>query len=101
MAHQEDIQQSFNKNSKRINRLINKHSLSAKEVAEALNIIPSFIEDSLFWTFSTSPEAGTTAPIQYDAFLVVLRAGEKFLIGPIYHGQRDVTQIKDLVKDRS
>lgn len=75
--------------------------MSAKEVAEALNIIPSFIEDSLFWTFSTSPATGTTAPIQYDAFLVVLRAGEKFLIGPIHDGQRDVSQIKDLVRDRS
>ena len=75
--------------------------MSAKEVAEALNIIPSFIEDSLFWSFSTSPPTGTSAAIQYDAFLVVLRAGEKFLAGPINHGQCYVTQLKDLVKDRS
>jgi hypothetical protein len=75
--------------------------VTAKEVAEALNIIPSFIENSLFWAFPSSPAAGTSAPIQYDAFLVVLRGGQQFLAGPINDGQQDIVQIKDLVKDRS
>ncbi len=95
------IERSFKQNSRRIRRLIDNRDVTAKEVTTALNIIPPFIENSIFWTFSTSPAAGTSAPIQYDAFLVVLRGGEKFLAGPINDGQPGITQIKDLVKDRS
>jgi hypothetical protein len=87
--------------SSRIRYFIESDDLGAREVTAALNIIPPFIENSIFWTFSTSPATGTSAPIQYDAFLVVLRGGEKFLAGPINDGQPGVTQIKDLVKDRS
>ena len=95
------IERSFKQNSRRIRRLIDNRDVTAKEVTTALNIIPPFIENSIFWTFSTSPATGTSAPIQYDAFLVVLRGGEKFLAGPINDGQPGITQIKDLVKDRS
>ena len=95
------IERSFHMQSSRIKRLIFTENLNAKEVAAALNIVPPFIENSLFWSFSTSPATGTSAPIQYDAFLVVLRAGEKFLAGSINDGQYHIAQIKDLVKDRS
>ena len=81
--------------------MIDSLDVNARVVTSALNIIPPFIENSLFWTYSTSPAAGTSAPIQYDAFLVVLRGGEKFLAGPINDGQPGITQIKDLVKERT
>ena len=97
----DEIEHSFHSNSRKINRLINKEDLTAKDVAAALNIIPSFIEDSLFWAFDSSPATGTTAPIQYDGFLEVIRGGEQFLAGPINDGQPGILQIKDVVKDRS
>lgn len=101
IVDEEDIERSFRFNSNRITRLIDHNDVTAADVTSALNIIPPFIENSLFWTYSTSPAEGTTAPIQYDAFLVVIRAGQSFLAGPINDGQPGVTQIKDLVRDRS
>jgi hypothetical protein len=49
--------------------------LTPKDVAGVLNIIPPFIENSIFWTLGSSPATETTAPVDYQAFLIVIRGG--------------------------
>jgi hypothetical protein len=74
--------------------------LTSQDVASALNIIPPFVESSLFWTFKTSPAKGTNAPVSYQAFVVTMREGESVLAGPIHNGQPGLMLAKDLVKSR-
>lgn len=78
-----------------------KTDITPLNVARSLNIIPSFIESSIFWALSSSPVRGTVAPVSYQAFLVVIRAGQEVLAGPINDGQPGLIQVKDVVKDRS
>jgi hypothetical protein len=75
--------------------------LTPADVTTVLNIIPSFIENSLFWTFSSSPATGTNGPVVYEGFVEAIRTGESVLVGPIENGQPGVIQVKDVVKDRS
>jgi hypothetical protein len=87
--------------TKRIERQLKANHLTPADVTTVLNIIPSFIENSLFWTFSSSPATGTNGPVVYEGFIEAIRAGESVLVGPIENGQPGVIQVKDAVKDRS
>lgn len=73
------------------------NNLNPLDVTRALNIIPSFVENSIFWTYSSPPATGTKAPVTYSAFLMVLRSGQEFLGGPIFDGQQGIIQVKDLL----
>jgi predicted DNA-binding ArsR family transcriptional regulator len=44
---------------RRVQREIRQDHTTPQDVTSSLNIIPAFIENSLFWTFSTSPAEGT------------------------------------------
>lgn len=85
----------------RIRRQAKSQNLTPQQVTSVLNIIPPFIENSIFWTLPSSPAQGTTAPVEYQGFVEVIRTGESILAGPIEDGQPRVIQVKDLVKDRS
>ena len=97
LVDDEDIEIEAYRQQRRINRLIKKSHLNPLDVTRALNIIPAFVENSVFWTLSSSPAAGATAPVTYSAFLLVLRGGQEFLGGPIFDGQQDIVQVKDLL----
>jgi hypothetical protein len=86
--------------ARRVQREIKSTHLTPREVTSVLNIIPSFIENSLFWTFSSSPAQGTNEPVNYQGFVVAIREGESVLAGPIYNGQPGVIQVKDVVRNR-
>lgn len=75
--------------------------LSPKEVTSVANIIPPFVENSVFWTLNGSPPKGTVRPVEYEGFVNVIRGGELVLAGPIYNGQPGVIQVKDLVASRT
>jgi hypothetical protein len=92
-----DIQPRMRAVVRQVQYLAASTKLSAKEVTSVANIIPPFIESSLFWTFNGSPPKGTVKPVEYEGFVNVIRAGELMLAGPIYNGQPGVIQVKDLV----
>jgi hypothetical protein len=75
--------------------------LTPEDVTGALNIIPSFVENSIFWTLPTSPAQETVKPVEYQGFVEVIRAGQEVLTGPINDGQPRVIQVKDVVSNRS
>ena len=75
--------------------------MTPEDVASSLNIIPAFVENSIFWTLPSSPAQGTVAPVKYQGFVEVIREGQDILVGPINDGQHKVIQVKDVVKDRS
>lgn len=101
LVEEDELEYKFKVLTKKLQRNVAKTGLNPLDVASTLNIIPSFIENSIFWTFSTSPAAGTVAPVAYQGFVVAIRGGEEVLAGPINDGQPGVIQVKDVVKDRS
>lgn len=101
MVEDDEIERAMKIHSSKLRRLVTNNHLTPKNVTSSLNIIPPFIENSIFWTLPTSPAQGTTAPIVYTGFLVVIRAGQDFLAGPIANGQPDIVQVKDVVSPRT
>ncbi len=95
------LQNTLTKIARELTRKIQRYHLTPKEVTGALNIIPPFIENSIFWTLSAAPAEGTVAPVDYQAFLMVIRGGQEFLAGPINDGQPGVIQVKDVVPTRT
>lgn len=101
LIEDDEIARAMKIHSARLRKLVAATRLTPRNVTSSLNIIPPFIENSLFWTFSSSPAQGTTAPVAYQGFLVVIRAGQEFLAGPIANGQPNIVQVKDVVSPRT
>lgn len=76
LVDEEDVEIEAYRQQRRINRLMKNNQLNPLDVTRALNILPAFVENSIFWTFSSSPATGTKAPVPYSAFLLVLRSGQ-------------------------
>lgn len=75
---------------RKIRSTIDQTGLTPQEVTSVLNIIPPFIENSIFWTLSSSPAKGRVARVEYQGFVEVIREGEEILVGPINDGQSGV-----------
>ena len=101
LIEDDEIARAMKIHSARLRRLVTSTHLTPQNVTSSLNIIPPFIENSIFWTFSSSPAQGTVAPVTYTGFLVVIRAGQEFLAGPIANGQPRIVQVKDVVSPRT
>lgn len=97
----DNLGEIFNGHGVRMLRYIQRFNPTPLDVARSLNIIPSFVESSIFWAQTTSPAQGTVEPVHYQAFLVLIRAGQEILAGPINDGQQGIVQVKDVVKERS
>ncbi len=97
----EDLEFSLKSAVRRVKREIAKDHTTPQDITSALNILPSFIENSIFWANTTSPVQGTVKSVNYEGFVVAIREGESVLAGPINDGQPGVIQIKDVVKNRT
>lgn len=92
------IEAQLDKYSKRFDALSKVFRLTALDVTRALNIIPPFTENSVFWAIvneATLPAVGTAVPIINSAFIERLEAGQQFLAGYIADGQQNIIQVKD------
>lgn len=95
-----DIKIKMQAKVNQVKSLVDSTRLTAREVTSVANIIPAFVESSLFWTFNGSPPAGTVKEVEYEGFVNIIRSGELVLAGPIFKGQAGVIQVKDLVGSR-
>ena len=67
-------------------------------MTRALNILPSFTENSVFWSLlsltSPLPAVGQQKPVFDSAYIERLEPGQQILAGLIFNGQQDIIQVK-------
>jgi hypothetical protein len=78
-----------------VQHLVTKTSLTAQDVASALNIFPELLATSVGRAIygSNGPSKLISEGITYEAIIVAINEGQQFLAGPILNGQPGVIQV--------